>query len=49
MIGASNLITENTLSRQIRYKTAFGEKLEETKMMFPLATQVEIDYVFECL
>ena len=49
MIGASNLITAHTLARQIRCKAALGEKLEQTKAMFPLAAQVEIDYALECL
>lgn len=49
MIGAGNLITAHTLARQIRCKAALGEKLEQTKAMFPLAAQVEIDYALECL
>lgn len=49
MIGASNLITAHTLARQIRCKAALGEKLEQTKAIFPLAAQVEIDYALECL
>ena len=49
MIGASNLITAHTLARQIQCKTALDEKLEQTKTMFPLGAQVEIDYALECL
>jgi hypothetical protein len=49
MIGAGNLITAHTLARQIKSKASLGEKLEQTKSMFPLAAQVEIDYALECL
>jgi hypothetical protein len=49
MIGAGNLITAHTLARQIKCKASLGEKLEQTKSMFPLAAQVEIDYALECL
>jgi hypothetical protein len=49
MVGARNLISAHTLARQVDRKSALSDKCEETKAVFPLAAQVEINYAMECL
>ena len=49
LVGATNLITTHTLSKQLPHNAALGIKFKKIKDAFPLAAQVEIDYAIECL